>query len=149
MPSTATAECKLHTRCSDAAIRAARLSPRLEAAQHLLKQSNLPSSLPSSRLLCLPLSGARLCLKAAHSCSDCACLPAFPDKLLLCMTVIGPLTRKKIYICMYVCMYVYMVQKVVSRPELETIRPLNSAQTMKTCHLFLFHCQVPNVEHQT
>ena len=38
----------------DAAIRAARLSPRPQAAQHLLKWS----SLPSSRLLCLPLSGA-------------------------------------------------------------------------------------------
>ena len=37
-----------------AAIRAARLSARLEAAQHLPKRS----SLPSSRLLCLPLSGA-------------------------------------------------------------------------------------------
>ena len=76
----------------DAATRAARLSPRLEAAQHLVKQSRLPSSLPSSRLLCLPLSGARLCRKAAHACSDCACLPALPDKLRLCTTVVGPLT---------------------------------------------------------
>ena len=40
----------------DAAIRAARLSLRLQAAQHLLKRS----SLPSSRLLCLPLSGAAI-----------------------------------------------------------------------------------------
>ena len=39
---------------SDAAIRAARLPPRLEAAQHLPTRS----SLPSSRQLCLPNSGA-------------------------------------------------------------------------------------------
>ena len=38
----------------DAATSATRLSPRLEAAQHLLKRSSL--ALPSSRLLCLPLS---------------------------------------------------------------------------------------------
>ena len=78
----------------DAATRAARLSPRLEAAQHLLKQSSLSSSLPSSRLLCMPLSGARLCRKAAHACSDCACLLALPDKLRHCTTVVGPLTSE-------------------------------------------------------
>ena len=96
----ATDECT-QQRPPDAAIRAARLSPRLEAAQQLLKQS----SLPSSRFLCLPLSGARLCRKAAsrhacrrtpllrvnlndaaavsaapHACSDCACLPVVPYK---------------------------------------------------------------------
>ena len=53
---------------------------------------DLPSSLQSSRLLCLPLSGARLCRKTAHACSDCACLPALPDKLRLCTTVVGLLT---------------------------------------------------------
>ena len=45
----------------DAAIRAVRLFPRLEAAQHVLKRQ----SLPFSRLLCLPLTGTRLCRKAA------------------------------------------------------------------------------------
>ena len=49
---------RMHPR--DAAIRAACRSPRLEAAQHRLKQS----SMSSSRLLCLPLSGAWLCRKA-------------------------------------------------------------------------------------
>ena len=50
----------------DAAIHAVRLSPHLEAAQHLLKRL----SLPSSRLLCLPLICNRLCREAAprHAC---------------------------------------------------------------------------------
>ena len=73
--------------------------PGLEAEQHLLKWS----SLPSSRLLRLPLSSARAtaprhaCRKSPlirvdcadavvvvalpHACSDCACLPVVPDKL--------------------------------------------------------------------
>ena len=48
-------------------IRAVRLSQHLEAAQHLLKRP----SLPSSRLLCLPLTCKRLCREAAprHACS--------------------------------------------------------------------------------
>ena len=41
-------------------IRAVRLSQHLEAAQHLLKRP----SLPSSRLLCLPLTCNRLCREA-------------------------------------------------------------------------------------
>ena len=51
----------------DAAISAVRLSQHLEAAQHLLKRP----SLPSSRLLCLPLTCNRLCREAAprHACS--------------------------------------------------------------------------------
>ena len=70
---------KLLLRCmrihsSDAAIRAARLSPRLQAAQHLLKRQ----SLPSSRLLCLPLSGA-------------ANLPTVPERPLLASPAVGPL----------------------------------------------------------
>ena len=86
----------------DAAIRAAHLSPRLEAAQHLLKRP----SLPSSRLLRLPLTGARLCSKPAPrhacrrapplrvdhgACSDCVCLPVMLDKQRLCTAVLGPL----------------------------------------------------------
>ena len=44
--------------------------------------------------LCLPLSGARLCRKATHPCSDCACLPAVPYKLHICTTVVGSLTSQ-------------------------------------------------------
>ena len=54
-------DCYRRMRPPDAAIHAVRLSPHLEAAQHLLKRP----SLPSSRLLCLPLTCNRLCQKAA------------------------------------------------------------------------------------
>ena len=83
----------------DAAIRAARLSLRLQAAQHLLKRS----SLPSSRLLCLPLSGAAIPLDVPdaaaaaappHSCSNCACLHVMPDKPRLCILIVGTLTSE-------------------------------------------------------
>ena len=50
-------DCYRRMRPPDAAISAVRLSPHLEAAQHLLKRP----SLPSSRLLCLPLTCKRLC----------------------------------------------------------------------------------------
>ena len=82
MPSTATDECTL--RCSH---------PR-GLSIPAPGSSDLPSSLPSSHLLFLPLSGARLRRKAAHACSDCACLPALPDKLRLYTTVVGPLTSE-------------------------------------------------------
>ena len=61
----------------DAAIRAARLSLRLQAAQHLLKRL----SLPSSRLLCLSLSGA-------------AILPAVPERPLPAASDVGPLASE-------------------------------------------------------
>ena len=54
-------DCYRRMRSPDAAIRAVRLSQHLEAEQHLLKRP----SLPSSRLLCLPLTCNRLCQKAA------------------------------------------------------------------------------------
>ena len=59
----------------DAAIRAARLYPRLEAAQHMLKRSNLPAK----RLLCLPLRGG-------------ASLPAVLDGPLPSTPAVGPLS---------------------------------------------------------
>ena len=58
----------------DAAICAARLSPRLQTTQHLLKRS----SMPSSRLLCLSLSGA-------------ASLPAVLERPLPATPDVGPL----------------------------------------------------------
>ena len=61
----------------DAAIRAAHLSLRLQAAQHL-------SSLPSSRLLCLPLSGG--CGAAIPLAVPERPLPATPD--------VGPLASE-------------------------------------------------------
>ena len=61
----------------DAAIRAARLSLRLQATQHPLKRL----SLPSSRLLCLPLSGA-------------AILPAVPERPLPATPDVGPLASE-------------------------------------------------------
>ena len=59
-------DCYRRMRSPDAAIRAVRLSQHLEAEQHLLKRP----SLPSSRLLCLPLTCKRLCREAAphHAC---------------------------------------------------------------------------------
>ena len=59
-------DCYRRMRPPHAAISAVRLSPHLEAAQHLLKRP----SLPSSRLLCLPLICNRLCREAAprHAC---------------------------------------------------------------------------------
>ena len=61
----------------DATIRAARLSPpRLQAARHL-KQS----SLPSSRLLCLPHSGA-------------ASLPAVPERPHPTKSALGPISSE-------------------------------------------------------
>ena len=95
--------------------RAARLSPLLEAAQHLLKRS----SLPASHLLCLPLIGAQLCEAAPRhacrrtpllrvngadaaafaelpcACSNCACLPVVPDKQSFCTPVVGPQLSKR------------------------------------------------------
>ena len=62
---------------SDAAIRAARLSPRLQATQHLLKRQ----SLPSSRLPCLPLSGA-------------ASLPTVPERPLPASPAVRPLSSE-------------------------------------------------------
>ena len=58
--------CYRRMRPSDAAISAVRLSPHLQAAQHLLKRQ----SLPSSRLLCLPLTCNSLCREASprHAC---------------------------------------------------------------------------------
>ena len=66
---------RMHT--PDAAIRAARLSLRLQAVQHLLKRS----SLPSSRLLCLPLISA-------------AILPAVPERQLLATPDVEPLASE-------------------------------------------------------
>ena len=59
----------------DAAIRAARLSLLLEAAQQLLKRSSLPSS-DSSRLLCLPL--CQLCLPLCRLCQEGSSPPRLP-----------------------------------------------------------------------
>ena len=89
----------------------ARLSPRLEAAQHLLKRS----SPPSSRLLFLPRSGAaslpdvperplpatpavgtlssESTVPTPRWCSDCACLPGCP-RSRLCTPVVGPHTSE-------------------------------------------------------
>ena len=63
--------------CPDAAICAASLSPRPQAAQHLLKWP----SLPSSHLLCLLLSGA-------------ASLPTVPERSLPATPAVGALSSE-------------------------------------------------------
>ena len=106
----------------DAAIRAACLSQRLEAAQHLLKLSSLPSSLRLTPAVPAPQrrSKSAICVRKAapchtcgrtpllqvncaeavavaappHASSDCACLPVVQDKPRLCTSVVGTLTSE-------------------------------------------------------
>ena len=90
IPSTAADECTLPMQLPARPVYPRAWKPRSTAVEPAIEPAILSPSVPASQRR----PGARLCRTTAHACSDCACLPALPDKLRLCTTVVGPLTSE-------------------------------------------------------